>query len=83
MQDMLVPIFGENGAIIIQYVVTLAVILGLIVLVVWAIRRYGGGAVAAGRPRHACPASRSSTHSPSTTSAGWCWCGATMSSIWC
>lgn len=45
MQDMLVPIFGENGAIIVQYVVTLAVILGLIVLIVWAIRRYGSGRV--------------------------------------
>lgn len=44
MQDMLVPIFGENGAIIIQYAITLAVILGLIVLVVWGIRRFGGGA---------------------------------------
>ena len=64
MQDMLVPIFGENGAIIAQYVITLAVVLGLIVLVVWAIRRYGGGAVAAGRARHACRASRSSTPSP-------------------
>ena len=45
MQDMLVPIFGEDGAIIVQYVVTLAVVLGLIVLVVWGIRRYTGGSV--------------------------------------
>ena len=45
MQDMLVPIFGENGAIIFQYVITLAVILGLIGLIVWAIRRYGRGSV--------------------------------------
>ena len=43
MQDILVPMLGENGAIIAQYVVTLAVVLGLIALVVWAIRRYGGG----------------------------------------
>lgn len=43
MQDMLVPILGENGAIIAQYVITLAVILALIALIVWAIRRYGGG----------------------------------------
>ncbi len=43
MQDTLVPILGENGAIIAQYVITLAVILGLIALVIWAIRRYGGG----------------------------------------
>ena len=45
MQDMLVPIFGENGAIIVQYVITLAVILGLIGLIIWAIRRYGRGSV--------------------------------------
>ena len=45
MQDMLVPIFGEDGAIIVQYVVTLAVVLALIVLVVWGIRRYTGGGV--------------------------------------
>lgn len=44
MQDMLVPIIGENGAIILQYVITLGVILGLIALVVWAIRRFGGSA---------------------------------------
>ena len=83
MQDMLVPILGENGAIIAQYVITLAVILGLIVLVVWAIRRYGGGGArpaARGPPatprdrRHACR---------STTSAAWFWCAATMSSTWC
>ncbi|MCB1503285.1 MAG: flagellar biosynthetic protein FliO [Bauldia sp.] len=40
---MLVPIFGEDGAIIVQYVVTAAVVFGLIVLVVWSIRRYTGG----------------------------------------
>ena len=45
MQDILVPIFGENGAIIFQYVISLAVILGLIALIVWAIRRYGRGAI--------------------------------------
>lgn len=45
MQDMLVPIFGESGAIIAQYVITLAVVVGLIVLVVWGIRHFSGGAV--------------------------------------
>jgi hypothetical protein len=45
MQDMLVPILGENGAIIAQYVITLAVILGLIVLVVWGLRRFGAGGI--------------------------------------
>ena len=83
MQDMLVPIFGENGAIIVQYVITLAVILGLIVLVVWAIRRYGSRLGRTNGARPGCPASPSSTPSPSTTSAAWCWSGATMSSISC
>lgn len=41
----MVPIFGENGAIIVQYLISLGVILALIVLVVWAIRRFGGGAI--------------------------------------
>jgi hypothetical protein len=45
MQDMLVPIFGESGAIIAQYVITLAVVVALIVLVVWGLRHFGGGAV--------------------------------------
>lgn len=45
MQDMLVSIFGENGAVIVQYVITLAVVVALIALVVWGIRHYGGGTV--------------------------------------
>ncbi len=45
MQDMLVPIFGENGAIILQYVITLAVILALIAMIIWSVRRYGRGTV--------------------------------------
>jgi len=45
MQDMLVPIFGENGAIIFEYAITLAVIVVLIALVVWGVRYYGSGSV--------------------------------------
>ena len=45
MQDMLVPIFGESGAIIAQYVISLAVVIALIALVVWGIRHFGGNSV--------------------------------------
>ncbi len=45
MQDMLVPIFGDNGAIIVQYAITLVVIVALIALVVWGMRRYGNSAI--------------------------------------
>lgn len=45
MRDILVPIFGEDGAIIVQYAITLAVVVALIALVVWGLRHYGGGAV--------------------------------------
>ena len=43
MREALVPIFGENGAVIVQYVVTLVVILALIGVVVWLVRRYTAG----------------------------------------
>jgi len=43
MREALVPIFGENGAVVVQYVVTLVVILALIGVVVWLVRRYTGG----------------------------------------
>jgi len=45
MREALVPIFGENGAVVVQYVVTLVVILALIGVVVWLVRRYTGGSV--------------------------------------
>jgi flagellar biogenesis protein FliO len=48
MREMLEPIFGETGAIIAQFVITLIVVLLLIAVVVWLVRRYSGGAFMAG-----------------------------------
>lgn len=48
MREMLEPVFGETGAIIAQFVITLVVVLLLIAVVVWLVRRYSGGAFAAG-----------------------------------
>jgi hypothetical protein len=45
MRETLVPILGENGAVIAQYLITLVVILGLVVAVVWVVRRYALGGV--------------------------------------
>ena len=52
MREAFVPILGENGAIVAQYLVTLVVILALVGLVVWVVRRYargGAGPTARGR----------------------------------
>jgi flagellar protein FliO/FliZ len=43
MREALVPIFGENGAVAVQYIITLVVILALIGGVVLLVRRYAGG----------------------------------------
>lgn len=48
MREMLEPVFGETGAIIAQFVITLVVVLLLILVVVWLVRRYSGGAFTAG-----------------------------------
>jgi flagellar biogenesis protein FliO len=48
MREMLEPIFGETGAIIAQFVITLIVVLLLIAVVVWLVRRYSGGAFMTG-----------------------------------
>lgn len=42
---MLEPIFGATGAVVAQYVITLIVILGLVGLVVWLVRRYAVGGI--------------------------------------
>ncbi|MEO8667604.1 MAG: hypothetical protein ABI399_03750 [Bauldia sp.] len=47
MREMLVPIFGESGAVVAQFVLTLVAVLILVGAVVWAVRRYGTGAFAA------------------------------------
>ena len=46
MSGMLQPIFGETGAIVAQYVITLVVILALVGLVIWLVRRYAVGGIA-------------------------------------
>jgi hypothetical protein len=49
---MLEPILGETGALIAQFVITLAVVLLLLLVVVWLVRRYSrAGVSAAGRGR--------------------------------
>ena len=40
---MLESMFGETGAVVAQYVITLVVILALVVLVIWLVRRYAAG----------------------------------------
>ena len=42
---MLEPILGGTGAVVAQYVITLVVILALVALVVWLVRRYAVGGV--------------------------------------
>ena len=52
MRAMLEPILGETGALIAQFVITLAVVLLLLLVVVWLVRRYSrAGVTAAGRGR--------------------------------
>ncbi len=41
MHDALVPVFGDSGAVIAQYVITLVVILALMALVILGVRRFG------------------------------------------
>lgn len=45
MREVLEPIFGASGAVVAQYMVTLIVILGLVGLVVFLIRRFSMGGV--------------------------------------
>jgi len=52
MLAMLEPILGETGALVAQFVITLAVVLLLLLVVVWLVRRYSRGALAgSGRGR--------------------------------
>jgi flagellar biogenesis protein FliO len=45
---LLEPLLGQNGAVVAQYLITLIVVLALVVLVVWLVRRYALTGVAAG-----------------------------------
>src|SRR5205823_7321046 len=48
MREMLEPIFGETGAVVAQFVITLVVVLLLVVVVIWLVRRYSQGGLAGG-----------------------------------
>ncbi|HZP21143.1 MAG TPA: flagellar biosynthetic protein FliO [Bauldia sp.] len=43
MREMLEPWFGSGGAVIAQFIITLAVVLALVAVVVWLVRRYAAG----------------------------------------
>ncbi len=52
MRDLLVPIFGDWGAVVAQYLLTIVIVLGLIGAVWWFMRRYSGvrfGGIGRGR----------------------------------
>ena len=52
MRDLLVPIFGEWGAVVAQFIITVVIVLGLIGAVWWFVRRYSGvhfGGIGRGR----------------------------------
>ena len=52
MRDLLVPIFGDWGAVVAQYLLTVVIVLGLIGAVWWFMRRYSGvhfGGIGRGR----------------------------------
>jgi flagellar protein FliO/FliZ len=52
VREMLVPIFGESGAVAAQYILTFIFVLILVGLAIWAVRRYArGGLGAAARGR--------------------------------
>jgi flagellar protein FliO/FliZ len=52
MRELLVPIFGTVGAFVVQFVVTVVIVLGLLALLWWFVRRYSGvhfGGIGRGR----------------------------------
>ncbi len=52
MRDLLIPIFGEGGAVVAQFIITVVIVLGLIGAVWWLMRRYSGvhfGGIGRGR----------------------------------
>ncbi len=52
MREFLVPILGEGGAVVAQFLLTIIIVLGLIVAVWWFVRRYSGvhfGGIGRGR----------------------------------
>lgn len=51
MREYLEPMLGTTGALIAQFVITLAVLLVLILIVFWLIRRFSGGRIGGGLVR--------------------------------
>ncbi len=52
MRDLLVPIFGDWGAVVAQFIITVVIVLALIGAVWWFVRRYSGvhfGGIGRGR----------------------------------
>ena len=52
MRELLVPIIGESGALVAQFAITIAVVLALIAIVYWLVRRFGAlriGGIGRGR----------------------------------
>ncbi len=52
MRDLLVPIFGDWGAVVAQFLLTVIIVFGLIAAVWWFVRRYSGvhfGGIGRGR----------------------------------
>ncbi len=52
MRDLLIPVFGETGAVVAQFLLTVVIVLGLIVAAWWVMRRYSGvhfGGIGRGR----------------------------------
>ena len=48
MREMLEPIFGESGAVVAQFVITLVAVLVLIGLLYWVVQRFSGLRIAGG-----------------------------------
>jgi hypothetical protein len=44
MRAVLEPVFGEGGAVVVQFILTLILVLIVVGAVVWLVRRYGSGA---------------------------------------
>jgi flagellar biogenesis protein FliO len=52
MREMLEPIFGESGAVVAQFLITLVVVLLLVGVVIWLVRQFAGARLnGAGRGR--------------------------------
>ena len=74
-------LFGAEGSLIVRFVVAFVIVLALIGLTFWLIRRFGGARVGAAAQRGRQPRLAVIDAARSTAAAGSCWSAATMSSI--